>query len=78
MAGPARSRLGAEMSELGVLNNASVVVGSDGNVAAVSTDSATSLIKTFDPEHVVDCTGRTVFPGFIDMHTHTVFAGDRR
>ena len=70
--------MGSEMSELGVLKNASVVVGSDGNIAAVSTDSSASLVKAFDPEHVVDCTGRTVFPGFVDMHTHAVYAGDRR
>ena len=78
MAGPARSRVGAEMSELGVVSNASVVVGHDGRIAAVSTDSPSALVAKFDPEHVVDCAGRTVFPGFVDMHTHTVFAGDRR
>ncbi len=26
---------------------------------------------------VIDCTGRTVMPGFVDSHTHMVFAGSR-
>ncbi|MFN9952454.1 MAG: amidohydrolase family protein, partial [bacterium] len=26
---------------------------------------------------VVDCTGKTVMPGFVDSHTHMVFAGTR-
>ncbi|MEN9281847.1 MAG: hypothetical protein RL594_782 [Bacteroidota bacterium] len=27
--------------------------------------------------HIMDCTGRTVMPGFVDSHTHIVFAGSR-
>ncbi len=29
------------------------------------------------PEQIVSLKGRTVFPGFVDSHTHLVFAGDR-
>lgn len=29
------------------------------------------------PERVIDAKGKTVFPGFVDSHTHLVFAGDR-
>lgn len=29
------------------------------------------------PDRIVDAKGKTVFPGFIDSHTHLVFAGDR-
>ena len=33
------------------------------------------------PEHrgrpLIDCAGRAVIPGFVDSHTHSVFAGDR-
>ncbi|MCX6141200.1 MAG: imidazolonepropionase [Candidatus Kapabacteria bacterium] len=30
-----------------------------------------------DDVEVVDCTGKTVMPGFVDSHTHMVFAGSR-
>ena len=26
---------------------------------------------------IIDCTGKTVMPGFVDPHTHLVFAGSR-
>ena len=78
VAGPSRARVGAEMAELGVIRNASVVVGSDGRIVDVSTDSPETLVSRHSPERVVDCAGKTILPGFVDPHTHTVFAGDRR
>lgn len=32
---------------------------------------------TFDATRTVDCEGRLITPGFIDCHTHLVFAGNR-
>jgi imidazolonepropionase len=26
---------------------------------------------------VIDCSGKIILPGFVDSHTHPVFAGDR-
>lgn len=78
VAGPARARIGSEMAELGVVPHASVVIGADGRIAEVSTDSISSLTAKYRPQRVVDCAGKTIFPGFVDPHTHTVFAGDRR
>ncbi|MGQ9819895.1 MAG: imidazolonepropionase [Candidatus Kapaibacteriales bacterium] len=31
----------------------------------------------FNPDRVFSLKGRTLFPGFVDSHTHLVFAGDR-
>ncbi|MEF8812438.1 MAG: imidazolonepropionase [Halovenus sp.] len=50
----------------------------DGEIAAVG-DTAT-VTREFPPEDavtVVDASGMTVQPGFVDPHTHAVFAGDR-
>ena len=78
VAGPARARIASEVSELAVVPHASVVIGSDGRIAEVSTESISTLTAKYSPQRVVDCAGKTIFPGFVDPHTHTVFAGDRR
>ena len=50
----------------------------DGRVAAVGpTDE---LVETYPPAnatHAIDADGRSVIPGFVDSHTHGLFAGDR-
>ncbi|WP_148680440.1 imidazolonepropionase [Halovivax ruber] len=50
----------------------------DGSVAAVGpTDEVTREYPPANAETAVDATGRSVIPGFVDSHTHSVFAGDR-
>jgi imidazolonepropionase len=50
----------------------------DGRVAAVGpTDD---VVREYPPENAdaaVDASGRSVVPGFVDSHTHALFAGDR-
>jgi imidazolonepropionase len=51
---------------------------SGGRVAAVG--STADVCREFPPENaeaVVDAAGRAVVPGFVDPHTHALFAGDR-
>ena len=50
----------------------------DGRVAAVGPTEA--VTREYPPENAVervDATGRAVLPGFVDAHTHGLFAGDR-
>ena len=50
----------------------------DGTVAAVGpTDEVTREYPPENAAHAVDATGRAVVPGFVDAHTHALFAGDR-
>ena len=35
------------------------------------------LAAKYQPAQTVDAGGRVVMPGFVDPHTHVVFAGDR-
>jgi imidazolonepropionase len=70
LAGPARARVGPELRELGVVENGSMIVR-DGLVAAVGRDLDVGKLEA------IDAGGRVVLPGFVDAHTHTVFAGTR-
>lgn len=55
---------------LGILNEAALVID-DGRVAAVGRAGGFDADRRFDVGH------RCVLPGFVDSHTHLVFAGDR-
>jgi imidazolonepropionase len=75
LAGEARPRTGAEMRELGIVRDGAVLVR-DGRVAAVGTRAEVAPLVSADAQ-VVDAGGRIVLPGFVDAHTHPVFAGTR-
>jgi len=75
LAGPPRPRTGAEMRELGVIQDGAMRVR-DGHVAATGPRSTILRALAQDTE-IVDAGGRIVLPGFVDAHTHPVFAGDR-
>lgn len=50
----------------------------DGQVAAVGPTG--DVTREYPPENAttaIDASGRSVIPGFVDSHTHAVFAGDR-
>ncbi len=60
--------------KLGVLNDAAVVADDAGNISWVGKQA--ELANHFDGKPT-DAGGRAVIPGFVDSHTHLVFAGDR-
>jgi imidazolonepropionase len=62
---------------LDVRENAAVVVA-DGRVVRVGdTDEVTREYPPENADRSVDAAGQAVVPGFVDPHTHAVFAGDR-
>lgn len=64
----------AGSGKLGVINNAAIVADHNGNIAWAGKQS--ELENHFDGKPT-DVGGRAVIPGFVDSHTHLVFAGDR-
>ena len=75
LAGPARPRIGPELGELGIVRDAALLI-EDGRIAAAG--SYRELQSKIPPHAVVeDAEGRCVTPGFVDAHTHMIFAGNR-
>jgi imidazolonepropionase len=50
----------------------------DGRVAAIGpTEEITAEYPPENATHAIDAGGKSVIPGFVDSHTHGLFAGDR-
>lgn len=72
--GSKKPLVGKQMEELGIIKDGAVAV-KDGKISAVGKTS--DIEKRFRAEETVDAKGKLVFPGFVDPHTHLVFAGSR-
>ncbi len=69
--GPQR---GSQLGSLGILEGGAVLIR-DGRIAEVGPTA--ELRAAYRAEPALDASGRVVMPGFIDPHTHLVWAGDR-
>ncbi len=75
LAGPARPRVSAELRELGLIADGAMLIEDD-RITAVGTYA--ELRPLIGPDAmVIDAKNRCVTPGFVDAHTHLVFAGNR-
>jgi imidazolonepropionase len=62
------------MSELGVIRDGAIAIR-EGKIVAVG--KTRDITKAFRGEVVVNAKSEIVLPGFVDPHTHLVFAGSR-
>ncbi len=69
--GPLR---GAALADVGILPDGAVAVRDETIVAVGPSDD---LRAAFPAHREIDASGRVVCPGFVDCHTHLVFAGER-
>lgn len=75
LAGPRRPRIGGEMDTLGAIENGAVAVKAGRILDIGKTDH---LIETYrSSSRKIDAGGRLLMPGFVDPHTHLVYAGSR-
>src|ERR1700730_15345033 len=75
LAGPSRPRAGAGLCELGIIADAAMLIEDDRIVAV---GKYAELKAQIGPGmQVIDAERRCITPGFVDAHTHLVFAGNR-
>ena len=75
LAGPAGPRVRDQMKELAIIPDGAMLIR-DGKIEAIG--STSEIRQQVSAEHdVIDGHGRVVMPGFVDAHTHAVFAGTR-
>jgi len=75
LAGPPRARRGKELSELGIISDGAFVAAG-GKITHVG--KSAEIEKLCDgATEVIDARGCLALPGFVDAHTHLVFAGNR-
>lgn len=74
VAGNAPKR-GKEQGDLGMVENGAVAMRGEQIVAVGASDEIRALAGS--ETRLVDARGAIVLPGFVDAHTHVVFAGDR-
>ncbi len=75
LAGPARPRVGSELRELSIISDGALLVR-NGRIERVGSRAEIESLLSAKSQ-LVDAGGRVVLPGFVDAHTHPVFAGDR-
>jgi imidazolonepropionase len=75
LAGPSRPRIRSEMRELSVLSDGAILIR-DGVIQSVGKREQIEPLLS-SKTVIVDAGGRILLPGFVDAHTHPVFAGNR-
>lgn len=70
-----RVKTGAAMRDLGIINDACVLT-ENSRIAWVG-EMKNVTMSSLKEASVVDCVSKVVMPGFIDSHTHALFAGSR-
>ncbi len=73
-ASPGGAKRGAAMDELGIVAGGAVAIDG-GRIVAIG--PSTELRRTHRAAEEINAAGRVVCPGFVDPHTHVVYAGDR-
>lgn len=76
LAGPPVPRRGPTLGELGILRDGAVLTGGAKIVRIGHTRELEGEARRLKAREI-DCRGRVVMPGFVDCHTHLIFAGSR-
>ncbi len=73
-ASPTGPKRGQAMTDVGLIEDGAVAV-SDGQIIAVGPTG--EIRADYEAPNTIDAAGKVVCPGFVDPHTHLVYAGER-
>ncbi len=73
-AGPHGPKRGRDMQSAGIISNGAVAIRGE---TIVEVGETPALRAAYQTAVEVDATGKAICPGFVDPHTHLVYAGDR-
>jgi imidazolonepropionase len=76
LGGPDRARAGKEMSSIGMIRDGAVLV-EDGLIVSAGLRDIVMRDSRAESARIIDAGGRVVLPGFVDSHSHPVFAAPR-
>jgi imidazolonepropionase len=68
--GPNKPRVGKQLCRLSIIRNGSIAI-KEGLIVDVGQN------LQYKSDEIIDASGKLVMPGFVDPHTHVVFAGSR-
>ncbi len=75
-----KAKKGNEMQSLGIIENGAIAFN-QGNVLAWESikgvGKSDEILANFEAEIVIDAQQKVVMPGFVDPHTHIIYAGNR-
>ena len=74
LAGPKRPRAGSELSDIAIVRDGGMLIR-NGRIDVAG--SSNDIEKKAGDAEVIDARGKVVLPGFVDAHTHLVFAANR-
>jgi imidazolonepropionase len=69
-----RPKRGDSMRDVGIIADGAIVIDGD-RITAVG--KTADILAAHSADHLIDAAGKVVCPGFVDPHTHVVYAGDR-
>jgi imidazolonepropionase len=75
VASPGGPKGGAAMRDLGAIADGALAIAGGRIVAVGPTDAVLAQVR--EAARRIDARGKAVLPGFVDAHTHVIFAGDR-
>jgi imidazolonepropionase len=70
-------KAGKDMQDIGEIRNGAVIFDEEILWIGKTDELSAGLLENHNVNKEIDCRGKTVLPGFVDSHTHIVFAGNR-